>query len=140
MPEPVSRTVRLTTPPGDVNTVHDFLVDVWGEAATVSDIDRISIETALIELAANVMQHADSDGAGLACEFAIVIDDETIAITVRDTGEPGDIQLVGAEMPELDAESGRGLALINALVDDVAYSQEGGHNVWRLRRSRVATA
>lgn len=139
MPERVTRTVRLTTPPGDVNTVHDFLVGVWDEAASVSEIDRMSIETALIELAANVMQHADSDGSGLACEFHIVIDEGQIAITVRDTGEPGEIQLIGAEMPELDAESGRGVALITALVDEVAYTQEDGHNVWRLRRARVAS-
>lgn len=138
MPEPVRRTVRLTTPPGDVNTVHDFLSEVWMHASAVSDVDRISIETALIELAANVMQHADTEGAGLACEFSIEIDDEAISMVVRDTGEPGDIQLVGAEMPELDAESGRGLAMITALVDDVAYSQESGHNVWRLRRARTS--
>lgn len=140
MPEQLRRTVRLSTPPGDVNTVHDFLADLWPEAHGVSDVDRISVETALIELAANVMQHADSDGSGLACEFTIVISDEAINMTVRDTGEPGEIQLVGAEMPELEAESGRGLALITALVDHVAYSQDDGHNVWRLSRARTTGA
>lgn len=140
MPEPLRRTVRLTTPPGDVNTVHDFLAELWPDTEGVSELDRISIETALIELAANVMQHADSDGSGLACEFTIVVAEEAIEITVRDTGEPGEIHLVGAEMPELDAESGRGLALISALVDHVAYAQEDGHNVWRLRRARTRRA
>jgi serine/threonine-protein kinase RsbW len=140
MPEPLRRTVRLTTPPGDVNTVHDFLVELWPDVDTVSNVDRISIETALIELAANVMQHADSDGSGLTCEFTIVVSDDAIEMVVRDTGEPGEIQLVGAEMPELDAESGRGLALISALVDEVAYAQEGGHNVWRLKRARTTGA
>lgn len=132
----VERTVRLLSPPANVNDIHDFLAGLWAAAPTVATVDRISIETALVELAANVLRHADSEGAGLTCEVSISVSDAAIAVTVRDTGEPGDIQLVDLEMPALDAESGRGLALIDALVDEVAYENDGEHNHWRFVRRR----
>lgn len=134
--EPVERTVRLSSPPGDVDDIHDFLASIWAASPGVSDVDRISLETALVELAANVLRHADVDGAGLTCEVAIAVDRDRITVSMRDTGEPGDIALVGLEMPALDAESGRGLPLIDALVDEVEYGREGDHNVWRMVRRR----
>ncbi len=134
--EPVEHSVLLTSPPGDVNDIHDFLAGLWAASPDVSDVDRISLETALVELAANVLRHADIDGTGLTCEVTISVHGDQIVVAMRDTGEPGDIALVGLEMPDLDAESGRGLALIDALVDHVEYGREGEHNVWRLVRRR----
>jgi serine/threonine-protein kinase RsbW len=134
--ESVERTVRLSAPPADVNDFHDFLADVWALAPGVSDIDRISLETALVELAANVLRHADGEGAGLTCELTISVDDHAISVAMRDTGEPGDIALLDLEMPALDAESGRGLPLIDALVDEVEHRHDGEHNHWRLVRRR----
>jgi len=134
--DPVERSVRLTSPPGDVNDIHDFLAGLWAASPGVNDVDRISLETALVELAANVLRHADVDGTGLSCEVTIAVHGDQITVAMRDTGEPGDIALVGLEMPDLDAESGRGLALIDALVDHVEYGREGEHNVWRLVRRR----
>jgi anti-sigma regulatory factor (Ser/Thr protein kinase) len=32
------------------------------------------------------------------------------------------------------AESGRGLALINALVDELSYERENEHNLWKIMR------
>lgn len=132
----VERSVRLASPPGDVDDIHDFLAALWAEAPEVSDIDRISLETALVELAANVLRHADSSGSGLTCEVTVSVRGDAIVVTVRDTGEPGDITLVGLEMPALDSESGRGLPLIDALVDEVEYDHDGQHNLWRLVRRR----
>ena len=134
MPEPMRRSVRITSPPGDVNLVHEFLADVWAEASGVTDVDRMSLETALIELSANVIRHADASGSGLSCEVTITVDDDAVIVELRDTGEPGDIELTGLSMPALDAESGRGLALIDALVDELTYERVGEHNVWRLTK------
>ena len=36
-------------------------------------------------------------------------------------------------MPDADAESGRGLALAAAAVDDMSYERVEGRNHWRLR-------
>ena len=41
-------------------------------------------------------------------------------------------------MPEELAESGRGIALIQALVDELEYVRSGSSNHWRISRSRTA--
>lgn len=135
-PEAVERSVRLSAPPADVNDIHDFVAGVWAAAPDVSEVDRISFETALVELAANVLRYADGEGAGLTCEVTIEVAADRLSLAVRDTGEPGQIVLAGLEMPALDAESGRGLPLIHALVDEVEYHHDGTHNHWRLVRHR----
>src|ERR1019366_88556 len=53
---------------------------------------------------------------------------------LRDTGEPGDFKLIEATMPDELAESGRGIALIQAVVDEFTYEQEGEHNIWKILR------
>ena len=42
------------------------------------------------------------------------------------------IDLSSVAMPDELAESGRGLALAMAAVDDLSYEREGGRNLWRL--------
>lgn len=126
-------TVSMSSPPDDVDTVHCLLEDVWRSETHISVIDRISFETALIELVSNVIRHADS-GSGVTCTLTIKVSDEHIEATLRDTGEPGDVQLVGRTMPEDLAESGRGIPLIQALVDELTYEREGNLNRWCLRR------
>lgn len=136
MPDELRRTVTMTTPPGDVDTVHDFLATVWGDAPSVTDEDRLSFETALIELMANVIRHADGDGSGLSCVLTIAVEDGALVAELSDTGEPGQVELVGNVMPDLEAESGRGLPLIEALVDEITYAREDDRNRWVLRRQR----
>ena len=58
MTSTLRRTFPLESPPDDVETVHDLLSLLWSETPQVSDGDRIRFETALIELAANVMAYA----------------------------------------------------------------------------------
>jgi serine/threonine-protein kinase RsbW len=43
-------------------------------------------------------------------------------------------------MPDPLAESGRGIALINALVDDFDYRRSDLQNIWTLTLSRAAPA
>ena len=126
-------SVSMSSPPDDVDSVHLLLEDVWRSETHISVLDRISFETALIELVSNVIRHADS-GSGVTCTLTINVSDENIEATLRDTGEPGDVQLVGRTMPEDLAESGRGIPLIQALVDELTYEREGNLNSWCLRR------
>ena len=126
-------TVSMSSPPDDVDTVHSLLEDVWRSGTHVSVIDRISFETALIELVSNVIRHADS-GSGITCTLSIEVSTDHIEANLRDTGEPGDVELIGRAMPEDLAESGRGIPLIQALVDELTYEREGNLNRWSLRR------
>jgi len=127
-------TLHLAVPPGDVDAVHSLLEAVWAEAPGIPMMERFRFETALLELASNVVKHADG-GSGLWCTLEIDAHPEHIEATVLDDGEPSDAQiLLPREMPDELAESGRGIAMIQALVDDLTYSREGTTNRWSISR------
>ena len=124
----------MAVPPGDVNAVHSLLEAVWADLPDIPMMERFKFETALLELASNVVKHADG-GFGLWCTLEIDADPERIEATVVDDGEPSDVHvLVPRDMPDELSESGRGIALIQALVDDIAYSHDGKTNRWRISR------
>ena len=133
MADPTIHMVSMSSPPDDVDTVHALLENVWRDSPNVSMIDRMSFETALIELVSNVIRHADS-GLGVICTLTVEVTPDRIDATIRDTGEPGNVELVGRAMPGDLAESGRGIPLIQALVDDLSYEREGNLNRWNLHR------
>jgi anti-sigma regulatory factor (Ser/Thr protein kinase) len=135
----VTRTLRLTAPPDTVDTVHDLLDSVWGSVPDLSARDRMSLETAIIELTANVIQHANR-GLGVHATLTVIAYPDRLEATLSDSGEVDQVDIEGREMPEADdlAESGRGIPLMKALVDTVEHRRVDGFNHWTLVRSRVA--
>ncbi|MGR0160251.1 ATP-binding protein [Paenarthrobacter nitroguajacolicus] len=120
-----------------IEAIHNELDGLWDDASFVPDMDRMTFATAVIEAAANIVQHALP-----VAEKPVEID---VDISVRPTRliarvsafnarEPfaNDMQ---ASMPDSDAESGRGLALIEALVTTVTFERQDGTNTWILTRN-----
>lgn len=131
---PVAHSLTINTPPRTIDDVHDLLATIWRERPMVPTLDQFAFETAVIELTANIIRHADS-GGGVTCELRIAVQSDHLEAVVLDTGRPGEITQVDRSMPDDDfAESGRGLALINALVDEVSYDRVAGKNRWRILR------
>lgn len=135
MADPQPQVLALSSPPDDVDSVHALLEEVWAEHGDVPDLDRMAFETALIELASNVLGHAGG-GQGISCTLAVTVTDSSIEANLEDTGEPGTIVLSAVELPEDFAESGRGLPIIQALVDELSYSRDDGLNRWHIARKR----
>jgi serine/threonine-protein kinase RsbW len=79
------------------------------------------IELALTEACTNVLDHSAADDE---YEVKIGINDRVCAIRVRDRGRGFDFASLERARSDLvsDAESGRGIALINALVDRVKFT------------------
>lgn len=132
-------SIAFSTPPADVSIVHDFIDGVWKSDSSLSEDDRMAVELALVELTSNVLKHAD-DGTGVSCRLELSVDDDAINCVLSDTGEPGDIVLSHREMPDDFAESGRGLALVQLMVDDLDYRPGEPRNVWTFRRPRTPAA
>lgn len=145
MPEPATGgsahagRLDLSAPatPAMLDLVHSVLEKLWEQHADVAMTDRIRFETAVIEVLGNIVEHAyelDDAPADVLRRFDVSLsatDDELVA-RFGDNGIPMAIDLSEVVMPGDDAESGRGLALAAAAVDDLSYERIEGRNLWRL--------
>ncbi|PRY68143.1 serine/threonine-protein kinase RsbW [Glaciihabitans tibetensis] len=135
MSEP-AQTLVLRSPRDNVDLVHGFLERLWVAHADIGELDRMAFETALIELVSNVIEHADT-GHGVTCVIGVTVSATTLVANLSDTADAGEIQVVGRLMPSVAAESGRGIALVQMLVDDLQYERVGEKNLWSMSRNRV---
>lgn len=131
------RSLVLRTPPGDgVSVVHAALEELWDQSPGLAAWDRMSFETALIELTSNVLQHSGSTG-DVVCVVDISITDSEMRAVLSDQGgeAPADIT-APREMPGEWAEAGRGIPFIQALVTEFDYRRVDDRNVWSIMRTR----
>jgi serine/threonine-protein kinase RsbW len=79
------------------------------------------IELAVTEACANVVKHSSGDDA---YEVKIAVTDDNCEIRVIDTGHGFDGASLGQADVETTAESGRGIQLMRALVDNIKFVSE----------------
>lgn len=135
-------TLSLRAPlcPEALEQVHDLVARLC-DTASSSMIDRIRFETAVIEIANNIMEHSRriDPPSDEPRSFHIVLHGGPDELTAefRDDGRPVVIDFQAISMPGEDAEAGRGLALALATVDEVTHEHQDGLNIWRIvcRRS-----
>jgi serine/threonine-protein kinase RsbW len=96
-------------------------------------IDELMV--AVSEACTNVVRHAGGDEYRIDVQVA----DDLCTIVVRDHGNGFDVP-ASPTMPAIDAEGGRGLALMRALVDDleVTTGPGGGAVVTMVRSTTCA--
>ncbi len=120
-----------------IEAIHNELDALWDDASFVPDMDRMTFATAVIEAAANIVHHA-LPVAEKPVEIDVDISVRPARLIARvsafNAREPfaDDMQ---ASMPDAEAESGRGLALIEALVTTVTFERQDGTNTWILTRN-----
>lgn len=127
-------SLLLRVPPDDINVVHDYIDDVWRQHSEVGELERLRFTTALIELASNVLQHTAAEA--LRAEVITTISTERIHCEIHDSAPPASVQLDTLSMPDENAESGRGIAFIQRLVDELHYERRGTTNIWSIDSSR----
>lgn len=134
MPSSTEYTAVIRSPPETVDDAHDFLTSVWEKRTDVGAEDRMALETVLSELVTNVIQ--SNPHRQVQCEVTLLISPDLLELETSDTGKPLDEPLpTSATMPADVAEHGRGLALIQLMVDSLTYRHDGLQNVWHVRRS-----
>lgn len=137
------RSIRADLPAvsASLDALQDRLAETWTDiGADVADHDRLRFEMAAVEIVANIIEHAghqDTPPPVRTISCLVVVDDDELRAEFADDGRPAAIDLSAVVMPGEDAESGRGLALAVAAVDDLSYEREDGINRWTLvcRRS-----
>ena len=120
--------------PASLDEVQDRF-GAWWDTLGIDDVRlRFGLETALAEIAANIVEHtrrADQE-AGRRYTMELDATDQELVAVLTDNGLPVDIDLAAVTMADADEESGRGLALAIAALDRLEHRHEGGHNVWTL--------
>jgi serine/threonine-protein kinase RsbW len=131
------RSFRGLADPDAVEAVHDELDGLWEDAPFVQDVDQMTFATAVIESVSNIVQHAEPAKAQRPVELGVEISVQPTLLQARVSAfhakPPFGPMIPGT--PDDDAESGRGLALIQALVTTVTFERQDGTNIWVLTRT-----
>jgi len=142
MAEPTALSVAARIDEESIELVHDLAERLWQAEPDVDLTDRIRIETAVAEVIGNIVRHTrrlDAPGSDTRrVQVTMWCDAEEVGAEFVDNGLPAAIDLSQVTLPDDDAESGRGLALALAAVDELDYERRSGRNHWRLRCRRSA--
>jgi serine/threonine-protein kinase RsbW len=136
MTDMARRTLRRVALPAAIDAVHAELDELWEEAPFVPHFDRMAFATAVIEAASNVVQHAVPESATpveLGVDISVTPTKLQAGVSAFHAACPDAID-TDAAMPDGEAESGRGLALIRALVTTVTFERQDGTNTWVLSK------
>ncbi|WP_427116002.1 ATP-binding protein [Pseudarthrobacter scleromae] len=131
-----SRSFRGPAAEEAIEAVHNHLDSLWLDVPFVGDMDQMTFTTAVIESASNIVQHAEPVGQD-PVELGVDIEVQPALLQARvsayNAAPPFGPMIPGS--PDEDAESGRGLALIEALVTTVTFERQDGTNTWVLTRT-----
>src|SRR3712207_2295113 len=103
--------------PETLGDLHELLERVGREHPDVTDEDLGLFETAVIEIAGNVVEHGRPEGQ-VVYAFSLEVLDDRLTATLEDSGQE-EVTSTEAEMPSVWAEEGRGLALAGAVLDEL---------------------
>ena len=137
-PEPLLAVDLRITPEADAVRVVRSQLRSLLEAHGFSVPARESILLGLDEVLVNACEHAGARARGEPVELAISLFRDRLEIEVRDRGDfAARAAAASAALPGDDAESGRGLFLIQQTMDSVEWrSREGGGTCVRLVKRR----
>ncbi|WP_458779988.1 ATP-binding protein [Arthrobacter sp. D3-16] len=131
-----SRSFRGLAAGDAIESVHNDLDSLWLDVPFVQDMDQMTFTTAVIESASNIVQHAEPAGQE-AVELGVDIEVRPTLLQARVSAYHAKPPFGPMEpvRPGEEAESGRGLALIEALVTTVTFERQDGTNTWVLSRT-----
>jgi len=120
--------------PGWLDEVHDALARLWAATPAVPDLDRMRFETAVVEIATNIVRHAVPTGVG-PVDATVVLRSAPprLDAVLSDDGSAVAVDLDPGPVDDL-AEGGRGIALVQNAVDTLTLDREDGRNTWRITR------
>jgi serine/threonine-protein kinase RsbW len=126
-----SYTLTGLAVPEGLARLHELLEQVAADHPEMPTNEVMMLETAVMEIANNVIEHGRPTGE-LTWHFSVEVGPALVA-RLRDSGQQyaGDLDVA---MPDPLAEDGRGLALATLALDELSYDREGDTNVWTMVR------
>ncbi len=123
--------------PESLNLLHDLLEQVGREHPDLDGGDLMLFETAVIEVAGNVVEHGRPSGA-VSWTFRLSVLPDRLEARLSDSGEEYPGGTWGTTMPaDPMQEDGRGLALATAVLDALDYERTDSVNHWTMLRNRT---
>jgi serine/threonine-protein kinase RsbW len=119
--------------PESIEDLHELMDQARRDHPEVSREDLMMLETAVIEIAGNVVQHGRPEGR-VAYRLRLEVLDDVLRVRLVDAGA-GEVPWPPPDADPL-SESGRGIALAEAAVDRLAYERVGEQNRWVVERLR----
>lgn len=110
------------------------------QAAGVDDPALMDLELATVEAANNIVEHGFAGGSieGGTIAMQINVEPAQVAVTLVDRGPPVPSELFSRCRPVPgDAESGRGVGILQSCVDRIGYCREGDSNILLLEKDRA---
>jgi serine/threonine-protein kinase RsbW len=120
--------------PESLDLVQDLLARVRGEHTDIDETDLTLFETAIAEIHGNVVRHGRPPGQ-VVYAFTLTVRPDRLVGFLADTGAPAP-DLSAVSVADELAESGRGLWLARATLDELEYARHGDRNTWKLVRLR----
>ncbi len=103
----------------------------WSINPHVPEDVRLQMAIAAAEVGANIVEHTGR-GKPLRILMDTFLVDDQVHVDFTDDGPPVAIDLASVTMPDLMAERGRGLAMAQALLGQLAYRCDETGNRWML--------
>jgi len=135
-PESSSYSVQGIAAPACFEDLHQLLERVSEDHPDVRRTDLDMLETAIIEIAGNVVEHGCPPGQ-VAYTLYLWVTETTLKSVLVDSGsEVSSEDRESPDRPDDMAEEGRGLLLAEAVLDEFRYERRDGHNTWTMIRGR----
>jgi serine/threonine-protein kinase RsbW len=119
--------------PDSLDLLHDLLERVGAENPDLAPSDLMLFETAVIEVAGNVVEHGHPPGQ-VRWSFRLAVRPDRLEATLSDSGEEYPGGAWGTVMPDTMDEDGRGLPLATAVLESLVYERAGDVNEWTMVR------
>ena len=122
--------LETTTTLDALAACQETLDKVWSEHS-VPDSVQMSMDLAVGEVAANIIEHAAA-GRQVPLRMEVNVNSGEVRATLVDGGKPSRIDLTKMTLPDELAESGRGLAIALQVLDELSYRRDESGNHWTL--------
>lgn len=120
MSQPETRVLETEAGPGALGDIETALDRTWTAHPNVPAIVRMHMGIAAGEIGANICEHAAA-GRTVRIWMDIRVLPSQVHIEFTDDGSPAHVDLAAVTMPEDTAERGRGLALAQAVLEELSY-------------------
>jgi len=121
MTKPEYQVLETSAGAHALDEIEGFLEKTWAEHQHVPPAVRLQMGIAAGEIGANIVEHAALGQQQVRIRMEVSVLADTVRVVFIDDGAPAEVDLDKVSLPDDMAERGRGLALAQAVLDELSY-------------------